>query len=92
MFSIKIFKYFYFYKDLFTPITVENGIFNLPILDDCSDDYFGWLLRITIPDDYFRWLFWISDSVTFSDDRFGYCSRWRFRMTSLGHEDDWFAH
>ena len=65
MFSIKIFKYFYFYKNLFTPITVENGIFNLPILDDCSDDYFGWLLRITIPDDYFRWLFWISDSVTF---------------------------
>ena len=41
MFSTKIFKYFYFYKDLFTPITVENGIFNLPILDDCSDDYFG---------------------------------------------------
>ena len=64
---MKLSKYFYFYKDLFTPVTVENGMFNLPVLDDCLDDYFGWLLRITIPDDYFGWLFRMSDS----DDLFG---------------------
>ena len=79
MFSIKIFKYFYFYKDLLTPITVENCIFNVPILDDCSDDYFGWLLRITIPDDYFGWLFWMSDS----DDLFGWLFRLLFQMAIL---------
>ena len=37
-----------------------------------SDDYFGWLFRITIPEDYFGCLF--QKTIP------GYCSGWLFRM------------
>ena len=51
-----------------------------------SDDYFGWLFRMTVSDACFRWLF----RTTVSDDCFGClfqmtfrdgCSGWLFRMT-----------
>ena len=38
-----------------------------------SDDFSGWLFRITVPDDYFGCLF----QMTIPD----YCSGWLFRMT-----------
>ena len=71
-YSIEISKYSYFYKDLFTTTIVDNDIFYLSIPDDCSDDYFGWLFRITIPDDNFGWLFRMPVSEYFSG--------WQFRV------------
>ena len=75
-YSIKISKYFYFYKKIFTLTIVENDIFYLSILND----WFRWLFRtiilgcllflMTISGDCFGCML----HMAFPNDCFGYCS------------------
>ena len=68
---IKISKYSYFYKDLFTLAIVENYIFIFLFQITDSDEYFGWLFRMPVAYYFSGLLFQLLFQMTISDDYFG---------------------